>query len=129
MKSFSLNQEWDLYLDEGGDIALVDEAVEVKQHIRQRLYLFRGEWFLDETIGLPWFEYVFVKPYNAVVAEGLIKAMILGTDGVSKLLNFDVAFDKATRSAYYGNIEVLTTYTTDAYQQLHISSSFAGSRG
>lgn len=42
----------DLVLDETGSLVLVRDAEAVGQHARQRLMMFRGEWFLDPEAGV-----------------------------------------------------------------------------
>ena len=46
---------------ENYDLALVDGIDLVRQAIKQRLLLVLEEWFLDDTIGVPWYQYIFQK--------------------------------------------------------------------
>ena len=41
---------------ENYDLVLVDGIDLVRQAIKQRLLLVSEEWFLDDTIGVPWYQ-------------------------------------------------------------------------
>lgn len=84
------------------DLSLVDGGDEVKQRLTQRLRTFLGEWFLDTSLGVPYYEEVLVKSPNGRLAEAAIKAEIRATPGVLDLLAFTFDVDKATRK---GTIE------------------------
>lgn len=78
---------WDLDL-EGGDLVLIQEHEETVQHIRQRLLMFQGEWFLDLEDGLPWLEEILGKPREMAMVEALLKERIQGSPGVEELTAF-----------------------------------------
>lgn len=66
---------------------LVDSSAAVAQLVRTNLLLLQGEWFLDVTYGMPWFQGVLgVGTKN--VYDMLIQANVLSTPGVSKILNY-----------------------------------------
>lgn len=96
MLNFALNENHDIYADKG-TIAIVTDIDEIVQHIKTRLQLFLGEWFLDIEAGVPWFQEIFVKPAKLNEIEVIIKNEILQTEGVNELLEFDLSFDSATR--------------------------------
>lgn len=100
----------DLSLDADGNLATVINAEAVAQHVRQRLKSFRGEWFLDTTAGVPWLDQVLGYQYDPALAESVIKAEILGTDGVIEITSFSVRFDRTKRALEAYNITVLTIY-------------------
>ncbi len=68
------------------------------QQVRSRLLFYLEEWFLDNTAGLPYFQSFFKKPADPSLVESRIKAEILATPGVLKLISFEYDFDKATRA-------------------------------
>lgn len=95
----------DLLLDAGThdlavtdlDLEVVDDTRRIRQHVRQRLQLFQGEWFLDPGAGVPWLQEVLEKGADVARVESIIKATILGTPGVEELVEFGVSFDGPTR--------------------------------
>lgn len=71
--------------------------VSIRQQIKIRLMFFRGEWFLDETIGTPWFEDLLKKGFNLDHATAIFRDRILGTAGVTALTQLDLSYDSPTR--------------------------------
>jgi len=100
----------DLYLDASGNLALVRDAEAVGQHVRQRLMTHEGEWFLDNQAGVPWVRDILGREYDPVMAESVLKAEILDTDGVTEITSFSVRFDHEVRGLSAFDIDVLTVY-------------------
>lgn len=71
----------------GGDLRVVDG---VTQHLKQRLLTILGEWFLDLSIGIPWFDEILGKGNDLTLAESLIKSTISDTPGVRSLVTFNI---------------------------------------
>lgn len=80
-----------------GDLALTANDDAIRQHIVQRLRTFLGEWFLDLSVGVPYFQDVLVKNPNVQVVDGVLKQTILDTPGVIELMTFELDFDAGTR--------------------------------
>lgn len=78
---------------ERGSIKLVDEGAQLVQHVRSRLLMYRGEWFLDTNAGVPYLEEIFTKPVNLANIESIFKGIILNTEGVLRLLSFSMTYD------------------------------------
>lgn len=108
MTAIALDENNDAYL-KGGQIARATGADFVVQSIRTRLKLYLGEWWLDLTAGVPWYQDIHVQPANVPQAEATLKATILGTAGVESLISFDATFDRQTR-ALVVTFEALTIY-------------------
>lgn len=91
-----------------GDIALTDGRLtllagpfEKAQKILNRLRLFRGEWFLDTRIGVPYFTVVLIKNPDLDIVKRLFRRVVLSVPGVVDLLEIQVAWDtKARKMAY-----------------------------
>lgn len=99
----------DLYLDADGNLAMVTDAQAVGQHMKQRLRTWQPDWFLDATVGLPWRERVFIRPFDQTASEAVIKAAALDTDGVTELTAFTLEQVPASRGINV-EIEALTVY-------------------
>lgn len=75
------------------------------QRARCRILLVQGEWFLDTSDGTPWFEIEDqpdVQPILGVTrnlgyTEAVLKARILGTDGVVSIESFTPTMNPETR--------------------------------
>lgn len=96
--------------DTSGDLEVVDGQLvlvgeqfgtqlrEIEEHLEQRLRTLFGDWFLDTSLGIPYFEEVFQKPFNASVVESIFINEILATPGVIRLIEFNMDIDKLTRN-------------------------------
>lgn len=104
----------DLFLRTNGELAVVEDAHAVGQHVRQRLKTFEGEWFLDTTAGVPWLDQIMAKNYDPALAEAVVKAEILDTDGVTEITAFSVRFNRTIRNLDIHSVEVLTEYDEEA---------------
>ena len=103
-------EPYDLHLDGTGNLAVVSDAEAVGQHVRQRLKTYSGEWFLDTRAGVTWLDDVLGQSYDPSLAEALIKAEILNTDGVKEIASFSATFNKERRELTAFSISVLTDY-------------------
>ncbi|UQS95092.1 hypothetical protein Pam3_21 [Pseudanabaena phage Pam3] len=100
----------DIYLDASGNLSMVQNTEAVGQHARQRLMTYLGEWFLNKNVGVPWLRDLLGKGYDPVLAEAVIKAEILSTDGVTEITSFSIRFDQGRRALEAFDIEVTTEY-------------------
>lgn len=82
---------------ENGDLALSRDSDAIGQHILQRLRMFQGEWFLDESQGTPYYQSILGKAPNLQVVDAILKDRILGTPGVVELREFELGYEGATR--------------------------------
>lgn len=105
----------DWFLDATGNLALVYDAEAVGQHARQRLGFFKGEWFLDPTVGVDWFGQVLgYQESRLPIAEAIVKRTILETPGVTGIAEIQSEFDRANRGARVTKATVETEYDETA---------------
>lgn len=104
------DNNWDMFVDSSGEIGRVVGVDEVRQHIKERIWFFYEEWFLDRDAGLPWFQEIFKKPEKKALADAYLKKEIIDTDGVEELLSFDSRFDYAKRAYQIISFAVKTKY-------------------
>lgn len=100
----------DLFLSSDGNLATVTDAEAVGQHGRQRLQTHAGEWFLDTTCGVPWLSQILGRSADPALAEAVVKAELLETDGIEEITSFSVSFDQGTRGLIINEIEALTMF-------------------
>lgn len=77
-------------LVERGDLALVDGLDAIAQHVAIRLQFFQGEWFLDQRVGIPYFQQVLVKAPNLTAVRSLLRDAVTTTPGVIAIVKFDL---------------------------------------
>ena len=114
----------DLNQQDSGDIEITNNNIdlvlgqeEVRQRLLQRLRTFLGEWFLDKSIGVPYFQDILVKNPNLNLVDAILKVEITETPGVLELLEYDSSLNKSTRQfsvtftarTISGNVDVEVT--------------------
>ena len=92
----ALNTDHDLVIT-GRDLTPLTGFELVAQRVRQGLLLLKGEWFLDEEAGLPWFDRVFKKQESLEAIKQLLIRAISTTEGVEELQEFSLELNKVTR--------------------------------
>jgi|WetSurMetagenome_2_1015567.scaffolds.fasta_scaffold200359_1 hypothetical protein len=70
----------------------------VLQNILQILRFYYGEWFLDNTKGIPWFQQILVKNPSLAKIESILINGILGVPGVTQLTEFTLTPNFAQRT-------------------------------
>lgn len=70
----------------------------MQQKVRASLSLFKGEWYLDKRLGLPYIpSWDIEKDGHRAILESAIRVKVSGIGGIKKLLSFETEFDKRTR--------------------------------
>lgn len=80
-----------------GDLVLVADMAAIKQEIYIRLQFVAGEWFLDTTAGLPYFENILVKSPNLAAIRTIFMDEILASAGVKSVLKLNLDFNAKKR--------------------------------
>lgn len=67
------------------------------QRLRVKLLTFRGEWFLDETVGVPYFQSIFGKNRSKESVDAIFKQAIINEPEVKALLDYQSTLDSQYR--------------------------------
>jgi hypothetical protein len=86
----------DIKLDEDGDISLVNGdaqttgigAEDLSQRLRIRLNTFQGEWFMDNTLGIDWWNRVMGKNRSKMAVDALIQDSILKEPDALQIVSY-----------------------------------------
>jgi hypothetical protein len=81
-----------------GDLALTDSNTNTAQAIRRRLCTFAGEWFLDESIGLPFFDDILGKGKFLEDIKVIYLREIQSIPEVAEILEFNIDADESART-------------------------------
>lgn len=85
-----------------------DQPEAVAQAVQTRLFLFRGEWFLDAAEGMTWkAEVLGVRTANT--RDPAIRRRVLGTQGVKAIAAYSSSLNRDTR-AFSVNLTLDTIY-------------------
>ncbi len=93
------------------DLALNTGNALVQQRLKQSLWFFLGEWYLDVTDGVPYYQDILVKAPVQITVESILKSTILETPDVLELTNFDLTYENDTRQLFL-DFTVTTTFGT-----------------
>ena len=86
----------DIKLDENGDVSLVAGesqvtsigAEDLSQRLQIRLNTFQGEWFMDNTLGVDWWNRVMGKNRSKMAVDALIQEAILKEPDALQILEY-----------------------------------------
>lgn len=79
------------------DLALIENRDQIAQNLAIRLRFILGEWFLDNTAGIPYYEDILIKNPNQYRVESVLKEEIYNTEGILEILRFETDFDSKSR--------------------------------
>lgn len=97
MIDFQLDQVTNDLVFTDYDFHLVDEVNQIMQNLAIRLRFVLGEWYLDITQGIPYYEVFFKKAPNQIQIESILKQEIVNTRGILELTSFESDFDQRRR--------------------------------
>lgn len=84
------------------DLVVIDGNVPIYNGLDQRidcmLRTFRGEWWLDPTLGVPYFEEILKKNPDMSVVRQAFASVILSVPGVQEITSLEVKFLRSTRA-------------------------------
>ncbi len=95
--NLKMDIDWDLAMEDN-ELVLIDGSEEIAQLVQQRVGTFLGEWFLDSSIGVPYFQQILKKNPDPAVIDAVLKKTISQTDGLLELTAMDIDIDAATRT-------------------------------
>lgn len=83
----------------GGSLETVSGKESIRQSVECRLRTVRGEWFLDGSLGVPYFDGILgAKNPKLEAARAILRQEILATPGVTGLVSLTTSFDASNRS-------------------------------
>lgn len=98
----------ELDIDDGGDgdllvrnnaLHLTEGKAAIRQHLQVKFGIFMNEWFLDNNVGVPYYEDILIKNPAYVVVQEDMKSEALDTPGVTTLEKFELEYNSADRLA------------------------------
>lgn len=110
IRDFKADSDGDLAV-ENGDFATISGGDAVPQGIKIRLQMFRGECYLNEDAGVPYFDNILIKNPDPLLVRALLTEAISATPDVTAVLAADLELDGETREASI-SYTVDTEYST-----------------
>lgn len=82
-----------------GDLQLFSQVEDLAvQQVKIRLQTFKGEWFRDIDIGVPYVQEVFGRRDTESAADANIKSTILSTDNIQSITKYSSSVKPLTRT-------------------------------
>jgi hypothetical protein len=91
-----------------GNLVIATGSDAVRQALMTRLRFARGEWFIDESIGIPWLarsnndngDYILgAKGPPLPAIKEIFRKAILASPGIASVTSLDVVYDGTRRTA------------------------------
>lgn len=104
----------DIVYVNGGCMVTYSPQEVVAQRLKIALATFLGEWFLDTSIGIPYFQQILGQKRSKDAIDVIFQTAISALENVEQLVSFSSTFDSRTRS-YDLTFSVRTVdgFTTD----------------
>lgn len=99
MIDLKLDSQHDLWL-KGGRLVIADGVNQKAQQIKVVLLTFLGEWFLDTSRGLPYFDEILVKNPNSARIQSLFRQKIMRVEGVQAVTALFLEVDRKNRALH-----------------------------
>lgn len=97
MTDIKLDNSHDL-IYEGGDLKLtLNQSESLAQRLKVKLLTFRGEWFLNDTLGIPYYQSIFRAGVSKATVDTIFLRAISSEPEVIQVLDFDSSMDNTNR--------------------------------
>lgn len=117
---FALDQTTGDLTTQNNSLFFVDGLDAVVQEIVIKFQFFLGEFFLDTTLGMPWFQDILIKAPSFAVVQEICKNCILQTPGVVSLNSFNLDLNAGGRSASLSFQATATNGVINFTQQIEL---------
>ncbi len=120
MITMGLNSDGDIDFV-GGKATTLRDADAVKQKLAQRFQFFQGEWFLDTSIGMPYYKSILIKNPDVSLLRQIFSNCILKCPGVARLDALDLTWDRDIRRLTVSFVaalesgEIITAVNTESF--------------
>lgn len=101
MRTFAFSPTFGLIVDETDNFVTLSGLDALVQKVQNRLRFFLGEWFLNTTVGVPYFQEVFQKPVDPSLIVSIINTEIYKEQDVTEISDINFTYDSALRTFSY----------------------------
>ena len=115
----------DIYMGATGTDRLTENLTEeVQQLLLTRFRMFQGEWYLDTTVGVPYFQSILGIKQASSLVSAILRQVITTCPGVASLDNFATTQNGRTFSlAFSATLTDGAVLTVTDFQPLIITGS------
>jgi hypothetical protein len=108
----------DIYLGADSNDRLTNSlSEEVAQLLYTRFRFFRGEWFLDSTIGVPYYQTILGQKVSIAIVTRILRQVVTTCPGVASLQAFNLVqqANRAVAVTFSCTLTDGTTLTSDSF--------------
>jgi len=96
MSDLKLTKEHDLQITNGELVLISSKDEWVAQRVKINLKTYKGEWYLDNTVGVPYFQTLLKKNVSITLVDSIFKNVITSTVGVNKITSYNSSLKDGT---------------------------------
>lgn len=95
------------FIIEKGTFLLTNSIVDyVRQKVRTKIKWFLNEWFMDISLGIPYFQYIYVKNPDIQTIESILRLEIENIKEVKEVPKISIDYAPDTRRKMFINIGI-----------------------
>ena len=68
------------------------------QELNNRFAIWKGEWFRDKRLGVPYVDFVLVKAPNMILIDSVFRQVITSVQNVASILSSSLSFNARARN-------------------------------
>lgn len=114
-KDLLLDASHDLVI-ENFDLKLTNDQNSVAQKVKQTLLFFKGEWFLNANLGIPYYEEILGQKNSRESVIAVLVSHIKQVEGVKEVASFELEEDREQRT-----VKIKLTITDNENNQVNIT--------
>lgn len=88
MSDIKLTSERDIDITNGKLSLITSKDEFITQQLKIRLGTYQGEWYLDTSLGLPYFQTILKKGVDKELVDSIFKKAISDQKGVDRIVTF-----------------------------------------
>ncbi len=111
MRTLAFDNITGLQLSSDKSLIILTDLNSLVSKIQQRLRFLFGEWFLNTTVGVTYFQQIFRKPVDPSLIVSVLNSEILKEPDVQTVTDSSIDFDQSNRIFNY-SARVETTFGT-----------------
>ena len=92
-----LNGDRDIFFPDN-KMTMVTGLDEMRQIVDNALTFFEEEWFLDLTLGVPYYQRIFIKGISELEVEVILTSYVSNLLGVMDILKYESVYDVEKRT-------------------------------
>jgi len=98
MKGLALQPQSNRFVRENNRFVFTKTNIDfLAQRVRSVISIFLGEWFLDQSLGIPYIPKDDIKTAHRSILENALKTKITAIEGINKITYFYSTFNSGTR--------------------------------